>query len=115
MITYSGVFPPPIHHIRGRNCGRGGNDVAMRPPGVDRASSHSEFEASIGLPASDASPTLSLEGPAAPRASIEGGSSLVPFGRTAAGPTPSGEAATPSRKGPQAIDDVVTTIARLGE
>ena len=83
----------------------------MRPPGVDRASSHSEFEASIGLPASDASPTFSLEGPAAPRASIEGGSSLVPFGLTAAGPTPSGEAATPSRKGPQAIDDVVTTIA----
>ena len=20
MITYSGVFPPPVHHIRGRNC-----------------------------------------------------------------------------------------------
>ena len=20
MITYSGVFPPPIHHVRGRNC-----------------------------------------------------------------------------------------------
>ena len=30
MITYSGVFPPPIHHIRERNCGVVGSVVADR-------------------------------------------------------------------------------------
>ena len=30
MITYSGVFPPPIHHIRGRNSDKDRCPVTVR-------------------------------------------------------------------------------------